>query len=1553
MAETINSKELFGDNTFKTSEVLGEPQKNFGVGIAKDALSRLVAIPETAMTLGSGVLSSLTQPINKYAQLAVGKTEQEATKEAEAMSAATTYQPVTEYGKQTANIAGRVLGLPFEIARDVFGKPARQMLEESVVGQGIKAAGGRPELVGQPLEEAITFGLGVKGLQIIPKVIGKGAQALKETLAARRMGIPEVTTEVPPVIPKPTPVEESLKTDTNEVEINKQMNEPGLADMKKAVEVPPAVIPETAPETAPAIPPDETLPVAKVGSSPSEIVQPGANVEGKTIKTSLFGGKFEVTEPPIPEGKIRLYRGEPNKPSTWSEEVGKVVAPEELHGQWFTPNKSYAFYYASDANGEFPSGAKLAYIDVPANTDLAQWYPKGLLGKNEVSGKELIVPTTESRNVKYSEIKPSPETEIARGPLSKKDMAPTGELIPPGEGTETTLALKAEAEAIKTGLIGEEGYGELTKYDKMSMDEQTSHSQQIMDADWPMAVKIAMGDVPPPEGLRVLNVFKSVVQRAKELGDSETIRKLAMESPIGRRGSELGQEIKAADIGIENDPVKTIQDITKIRSDVVERTTGKKPNVTKQSEEISRLSKELEETEAALNEHIARTETRTIETAIDDIIKPSKPEKPQPVEKGYGSKNKIITTSEYEKARDELRVQFGTQLSAGLDPTIAAKMGKIGVYHFEAGLREFGEWSNRVTKDVGEWVKPHLQDIWEQTKNAFRKSVTDFTSGKITKAISETDNPEIGRYVQTLAKEFVSTGIKDRDSLITAVHDVLKEIIPDITRRETMDAISGYGKYKLLSKDEISTQLRDLKGQMQQVAKLEDLQSKQPPLKTGVERRTPSDEERRLIKLVDEAKRKYGIQAVDKETQLKSALDSIKTRLTNQIADLESQIASGQKIIKEKTNIVYDVEAKNLLAKRDELKVIFDKIFGTPKTTEAQRILMAMNSVKKSITEYERRIKEKDLTPSSKRTVLHSEELDKLRADRDVLKKQFQELKDAANPKKTPDQIVLQSLKTRLTNEEQKLTDKLKNLDFTPKEKRTIALDPEAQKLKIARDTAKKNYDVFMKSSIVPTREEVAKIVELSKVTSDAKTIMDQGGKDFNDNYQKYREASMAFDEYVNKLKGDARTPFEKVMAFEVKWRRFLLLSSVKTVGKLTSAAASRFVTSPMEDIAAGFWSHVPGVSRVMEKSPRFAGGLNIGAEAKAFRQFVERQTYRDIRETAKTGKGQLDVLYGEKQRLPPEALDFFGQLHGALKVIPKRTEFFRSLEKRTAWEIKNGTDMTVPLEQIRVSTEALADANRAILMQKNVTTNAYSFFLQYLQRQGKGGQATAAALQNIFPIVRVPTNYVSEVGNYAFGVPKGVVQVMKVLIEKDGLKNLTREQSDNIARSLSKGLVGPAFFMIGYYNDQNVGGYWQPGEKRRASDVSAVGIKIGGTELPHFMLHIPVVEMIHIGATVHRIIRKGGSALAGGFRAGAGLVSQVPFLEEPVRMAEASKSANTAGKFLTELGKSMVIPPDVSNIAQLMDTTSSGKVIQRKAKTPLDVLKLSIPGFRQQVRRR
>lgn len=328
----------------------------------------------------------------------------------------------------------------------------------------------------------------------------------------------------------------------------------------------------------------------------------------------------------------------------------------------------------------------------------------------------------------------------------------------------------------------------------------------------------------------------------------------------------------------------------------------------------------------------------------------------------------------------------------------AAKIGK--------GAQAAATWTKDFVEEFGEGVRAHLSVIGDKAKELIamspeqRAALVEQTQAKATaiesvKAKFSEGGEVAGQAVQKLAKAFVREGITEREALIDAVHGELKKINPNITRDQTMDAISGYGDYKQLSKDEIDVKLRDLKGQMQQLGKLRDLEQRLAPKKTGVERRTPSLEERELLKQANDLRKKLGIETIDPATQLKSTLDAIKTRLKNEIEELDSHIASKEKIVRDKSSVQYDEEANTLKTRRDELRGQYDEIFGEPKKTVEQA---KQEQLAKQIAEIDKKIKDNDLSVKAGRPTVDTKEVAALRAQKDALNKQLAEMRKAAAP---------------------------------------------------------------------------------------------------------------------------------------------------------------------------------------------------------------------------------------------------------------------------------------------------------------------------------------------------------------------------------------------------------------------------------------------------------------------------------------------------------------------------------------------------------------------------
>lgn len=89
------------------------------------------------------------------------------------------------------------------------------------------------------------------------------------------------------------------------------------------------------------------------------------------------------------------------------------------------------------------------------------------------------------------------------------------------------------------------------------------------------------------------------------------------------------------------------------------------------------------------------------------------PQSSSPVEPGYGSENRIVSPEEAKQAKKNLRDKF-FRSNSGVDPTMLADATKLGLYHVEAGIREFGAWSKQMITDLGEKIRPHLESIFKQ-----------------------------------------------------------------------------------------------------------------------------------------------------------------------------------------------------------------------------------------------------------------------------------------------------------------------------------------------------------------------------------------------------------------------------------------------------------------------------------------------------------------------------------------------------------------------------------------------------------------------------------------------------------------------------------------------------------------------------------------------------------------------------------------------------------------------------------------------------------------------
>jgi hypothetical protein len=293
----------------------------------------------------------------------------------------------------------------------------------------------------------------------------------------------------------------------------------------------------------------------------------------------------------------------------------------------------------------------------------------------------------------------------------------------------------------------------------------------------------------------------------------------------------------------------------------------------------------------------------------------------------------------------------------------------------------------------------------EPSKKIEEKSTDELLSDISEKAegqIDETNISSLRQYFAQVIRNEVANGAETLDQIVDKIYDKLLETIPSLTKADLKDAMSGYGQYRELSKEELDVKIREVKRIGRLEAALRDVEEKlKLPKRTGVEQEQLSAKARALRQQILKAISDLGItpELTDEELSAKwqSARDAYKQRLENAIADVELEIENKEKKQKKQPTEFNDQEIADLRASLKALREVRDNI-PEIKANEADRKLSAkIEATKKKITEAERKIAEGDLSVEETEK-LTSPELDALRQDLKGLNEQLSKMREDAKP---------------------------------------------------------------------------------------------------------------------------------------------------------------------------------------------------------------------------------------------------------------------------------------------------------------------------------------------------------------------------------------------------------------------------------------------------------------------------------------------------------------------------------------------------------------------------
>lgn len=463
-----------------------------------------------------------------------------------------------------------------------------------------------------------------------------------------------------------------------------------------------------------------------------------------------------------------------------------------------------------------------------------------------------------------------------------------------------------------------------------------------------------------------------------------------------------------------------------------------------------------------------------------------------------------------------------------------------------------------------------------------------------------------------------------------------------------------------------------------------------------------------------------------------------------------------------------------------------------------------------------------------------------------------------------------------------------------------------------------------------------------------------------------------------------------KAWDFAVKYGRQAKLASATVLGKLVATGLTTMgIKGVTEGVGAGYSAILP---RIAKKST-VEGGFNVKSLARSYAKAATagmKDAYDELNIKA-GGQSDLSALYGKylATKLPAEAADFFGHLHSAIKAPIKRFAWEYSYAKRVAKGIQQGIDVQDPVIDATNRLNAYKDAERAIFMGDNVISSLYEANMKTLENKSSSTARTVAALSRILlPFVKVPTNIALSTGRYSFGLIPGAAKLAQIgtsstlraigaeslaKVVHSGMGELTPEESDMVLRNLKHGTVGGAALLIGFFNPKNVGGFYQPGEKRKPSDVNAGALKIYGHKIPAFLTEHPIFQSMQIGATFRRFLdahrHQEGNISAATLATASGLAKGVPLANEANNLLDIlnSKNDHKLNTFIAKTVKGEIEPGVINQLAQAMDTKNGSPItlnpenmVQRAAdkkhgliKETKQELESGLPGLRKNVPRK
>ena len=331
-------------------------------------------------------------------------------------------------------------------------------------------------------------------------------------------------------------------------------------------------------------------------------------------------------------------------------------------------------------------------------------------------------------------------------------------------------------------------------------------------------------------------------------------------------------------------------------------------------------------------------------------------------------------------------------------------------------------------------------------------------------------------------------------------------------------------------------------------------------------------------------------------------------------------------------------------------------------------------------------------------------------------------------------------------------------------------------------------------------------LLELKGKLNDLKKL----NKDAEDAIAKKEESKNKIDTKLKQVKERQKGKYEQFLRGLGKARTSFLFTTPTTFLKLTSAGIELAITKPISEMGKYYYGRINPLTRDIARNAPIYGNTSAHAISEYYQEFGNVENFKEVGR-AILGRARFDMIENDNvydNAIYKENLKSFrdyvgaslaipGNIHGAIKLVPKKAEYKSSYAEAEEWYRR--THKISPSEEL--SENALAqihglaydNALASILMDNNSWSSAWSRMIDNGLKSENVLVQTASGLAGLLvPITKVPLNFASQLidaipASHLIDFGKESMAIRKAA--KDG--TLTPERADKYMRSLNRQFVG------------------------------------------------------------------------------------------------------------------------------------------------------------------